>query len=378
MKKIKILQFPIANSKGGITQYILQNWKYIDKEKFQFDFATMSKRLDFSDALESEGCKIHYISCYAEDNREKFIEEFRKILLEGNYNIVHLHTKQWKSFLVEQIAKEVGVRKIIVHAHNTGVDTLDEQKRKKEIQLHNRVLDQLNMEIATDFWSCSEKAAEFIFKDKIPRSKIIIMKNAIDISKFKYNLKIRNEYREKFGVKDAYVIGNVGRFVYQKNQEFLLEVFSELCKEHTIQSKNCKLLLVGSGEREKEYKSITKEKGLEGKVIFTGERKDVEKLLQAMDLFCFPSRFEGLAISLIEAQTSGLKCICSDTISNEVKITENIKLVPLQTRLWVNEILKMVNLVEKYKRNDMNQIVTKAGYNILSQIKIVEQYYQLI
>lgn len=113
MRKIKILQFPIANSKGGITQYILQNWKFIDKAKFEFDFATMSKSLDFENELKKTGSKIYYISCYAEDNKEKFVREFTEILSNGNYDIVHLHTKQWKSFLVERIAKEAGIKKLL-------------------------------------------------------------------------------------------------------------------------------------------------------------------------------------------------------------------------------------------------------------------------
>ena len=122
MNKIKILQFPIANSKGGITNYILQNWKYIDKTKFRFDFATMSHSLDFAEELEEQGCKIYHISCYAEDNIEKFVHEFRNILNNEDYDVVHLHTKQWKSFLVERIAKEMGIKKIIIHAHSTGID----------------------------------------------------------------------------------------------------------------------------------------------------------------------------------------------------------------------------------------------------------------
>lgn len=131
MKKTRVLQFPVSNNKGGMAQYVWQNWKFIDKTKFQFDFATMSKSLDCADELEAEGCKVHYISCYAEDDRETFVSEFEKILRDGNYDIVHLHTKQWKSFLVEQFAKEAGVKKIIVHAHNTGIGTLDEKKRQE-------------------------------------------------------------------------------------------------------------------------------------------------------------------------------------------------------------------------------------------------------
>ncbi len=375
MKRIRVLQFPVANSKGGITQYILQNWKFIDKSKFQFDFATMSKSLDFAGDLEKEGCRIHYIPCYAEQDEERFKYEFRKILLEGNYDIVHLHTKQWKSFLVEQIAKDVGVKKIIIHAHSTGIDTLDKERRKEEIQLHNKVLESLTEEIATDYWTCSWKAAEFIFGDKIPKEKIRRMNNAIDVQKFKFSQKTRNKYRKELGVLDSFVIGNVGRFVYQKNQEFLLEVFRQLC----LKESNFKLLLVGSGEREKEYRDFVNGNGLEEKVIFAGQRADVNCLLQAMDCFCFPSRFEGLGIALIEAQATGVKCICEEQVPQEALISQDIDFLPCVLELWVDKISQYAtgDWAEYHvRRRDAWIQIEQSGYGVVGQIKSVEKGYE--
>lgn len=375
MKKIRILQFPVANSKGGITQYVLQNWKYIDKSLFQFDFATMSKTLSFSDQLEKEGCKIYYISCYAEQNREKFADEFRKILLEGKYDIVHLHTKQWKSFQVEQIAKEVGIKKIIVHAHSTSIDTLDKKQREIEVQLHNNVLEQLTEEVATDFWSCSLKASDFIFGDRIRKEKINFMPNAIEFSKYIYRSEIRRQYRENMGIlEDERVIGHVGRFVYSKNQEFLIEVFVELCKRNNTGKQKYKLLLIGSGEREEEYKKLVYEKQLQEQVIFAGHRSDVPELLQAMDIFCLPSRFEGLPISLVEAQASGLSCITSDCVTTEADITGNVYYKPFNAGKWAECILKILS-----ETHDRNHIAYKqmleSKYNIENQIKDVERRY---
>lgn len=369
-KKIKILQFPIANSKGGITQYVLQNWKYIDKSKFQFDFATMSKSLDFADELLSTGSKIFYISCYAEDDENQFIDEFRRILVEGKYDIVHLHTKQWKSFNVEKIAKEVGVKKIIVHAHSTGIDTLDDEKRKKEERCHYQLRECFKEDMATDFWACSRMAADFLFPQIIPNDKIRIMRNAIDLTKFKFNKRVREEYRKKLGIKNDFVIGNVGRFVYQKNQEFLLRVIKEIVKMRD----DCKLLLIGTGERESKYRQYVEENGLEDRVLFLGHRKDVNCLLQAMDMFALPSRFEGLPIGAIEAQMAGLRCLCSNTITEEVKITKNIYLLPLEVEIWKNEISEMA---EEYEREDMTEFLTKAGYNIVTQIERVEEEYDI-
>ena len=374
MRRIKVLQFPIANSKGGITQYVLQNWRFIDKEKFQFDFATMSKSLDFADVLEKEGSKIHYISCYAEDDRERFIYEFKRILTKEKYDIVHLHTKQWKSFLVEQIAKQAGVKRIIIHAHSTGIDTLDKKKREEEIQLHNQILDGFGEDIATDFWACSKKAADFIFGDKIPQSKIKIMHNAIDLSKYTFNHEIRELYRKELGIEDGdCIIGNVGRFAFPKNQEFLIKVFATICEETKIGKRKYKLLLVGAGEREEKYKKMVCEYGLSQSVIFTGFRTDIPELLQAMDIFCLPSRFEGLPISIVEAQASGLVCIVSDTITREVSLTENVHYCKLEVDEWVKSIFRLAENLPQ--RIDISFGERNDDFDIRKQIKVVEDEY---
>lgn len=372
-QKIKILQFPIANTKGGTTQYILRNWEVIDKTCFQFDFATMSKSLDFVDELKKEGCKIYYISCYAEDNKEQFINEFTKILKEGNYDIVHLHTNQWKSFLVEQIAKKVGVKKIIVHAHNTGIGTLDEEKRTSEIKLHNQMLEQLTENIATDYWACSSKAAEFLFGNKISNRKIRIMNNAIDLSKYAFDKQIREEYRKKLNIEEEeYVIGCIGRLSYQKNQEFLISVFKELCSNYGEKGKKYRLLLVGAGECEEKYKEIVCENKLENKIIFTGYRADIPRLLQAMDIFCLPSRFEGLGMVLIEAQASGLPCIISEGVPKDGVVNDNVYSLPLEIILWKEKILEYDETYHRAKTIKLAQ----NGYDIFSQIKILENYYK--
>lgn len=370
-KKIKVLQFPIAASKGGITQYVLKNWKYIDKSRFQFDFATMSKELDFAAELEKEGCRVYYISCYAEENERRFIDEFREILRKGEYDIVHLHTKQWKSFNVEKLAREAGIKKIIVHSHSTGIDTIDEDKRKAEILLHDKMKNELTEDIATDFWACSQKAAEFLFGNKIPKERIKIMNNAIELEQFRYNKMVREETRKELGIEDKFVVGHIGRFAYQKNHEFLIEMFAELCKKE----ENAVLLLVGDGELRDAMQKKVVDLGIESKVIFAGKRDDVCKLLQAMDIFCFPSRFEGLPISLIEVQAADLLCLYSNTITDEIELTDKIFCLPLNKDVWLEKILNLKNKAYKNRKDRMSEMM-KKGYDIKVQIKNIEKEYR--
>lgn len=369
-KKIKVLQFPIAASKGGITQYVLKNWKYIDKSRFQFDFATMSKELDFAAELEKEGCRVYYISCYAEENERRFIDEFREILRKGEYDIVHLHTKQWKSFNVEKLAREAGIKKIIVHSHSTGIDTIDEDKRKAEILLHDKMENELTEDIATDFWACSQKAAEFLFGNKIPKERIKIMNNAIELEQFRYNKMVREKTRKEFGIEDKFVVGHIGRFAYQKNHEFLIEMFAELCRKE----KNAVLFLAGDGELRDAMHKKADDLEIENKVIFAGKRDDICRLLQAMDIFCFPSRFEGLPISLIEVQAADLLCLYSNTITDEIELTNKIFRLPLNKDMWVETILNLRNEAYEIRKDRMSEMM-KKGYDIKVQIKNIEKEY---
>lgn len=366
MKKIKVLQFPIANSKGGITHYALDNWKWMDKREFQCDFVTMSKQLDFADEILATGSKIFYISCYAEQNKEQFVKEFDKILREG-YDVVHLHTKQWKSYLVEELCKKHGIPKIIVHSHSTGIDTLDPIKREWEVQQHEQVKKKFSFDMATDFWACSKVAANFLFGEQIPRDMIRIMPNAIDLSKFAYNQEIRSRYRREYGLENCFVIGHVGRFAYPKNHEFLIKVFFELLKEIS----NTRLVLLGEGALMRDVQIQMEDLNITDKVLALGNRDDVNNWYQAMDVFCLPSRFEGLPICMIEAQASGLPCVVSEVITEEVEITDHIIRLPFDIEMWSMQLLNYRNVARK----DTQMMLLDAGYDIRRQIKVIEKFY---
>ena len=367
MNRLKVLQFPIAVSKGGITQYCLNNWKFIDKNKFKFDFVTFSKSINFANEIERTGSIIHYASCRAEENESEFIREMN-LILDNKYDVVHLHTSYWKSFLMEEICKKRGVKKIIIHSHNT--DILESQNREYLIKIHNKNKSIISKDIATDFWACSQKAADWLYGEKIPKDEIKIMKNAIDVEKFSFDEMVRKKIRLELNIENCFVLGNVARMSYQKNHEFLIRIFKKIY----FKNKNARLLLIGSGELEEEIRKQVREYNLQKAVIFMGWRSDISVLLQAMDLFLLPSRFEGLPIALVEAQSSGLECIVSTCVSEEARITNKIKYIDLDEDSWIKEIKDSSKLIE---RKNLSQMLTLSGYNIKDEIKKIEKLYLL-
>ncbi len=366
-KKLKILHFPIRNSNGGVTRSALKFWKYIDHDRFQFDFATCSPKLDFEQDIIDQGCKVHYISCYAEQDAEQFCKELREILLQG-YDVVHLNTSWWKSFYAEQVAHEVGIKKIVVHARSTSVDITDNKQREKELLIHEKYKKDFNEGIATHFLACSTEAADFMFGPQIPRDKIQILHNALDIDRYSYDETKRTNIRRKLGWENKFVLGSVGRMGYAKNHKFLVDCFYEIQKK----AENAILLLVGNGELSDDIHRQVENYHICDKVVFAGAVDNTEDYLQAMDFFALPSRFEGLPNVLIEAQTAGLICISSNSVTREAKLTDNVIFLELEKDKWVDEILRYA---KGYVRNKVDKQIRDAGYDIKQEIKILERIY---
>lgn len=367
MSKLRVLQFPVRNNKGGVTQYVLNNWNFIDREKIQFDFVTLSSKLDFETELTDSGCKVYYLSCYAEENEEQFKKELSRVLDHG-YDVIHIHTGVWKSFHVEKLAAEKGIKKIIIHAHNAGIGgDIGEEERIWLMKRHKELKKQVSVEMATDFWACSHEAAEWLYGNQIPQQDIRIMRYCIDVDKFRFSQKTREEYRNKLGLSDKFVIGNIGRFVYQKNHEFLIELFQSVAAKMP----NAVLLLIGIGELQNHIRNKVREAGLENRVEFLGKRDDVAEIMQAMDLFLLPSRFEGFGIVLLEAQSAMLPCVASDTIPKEAAVGEGLVRLPLELELWKREV-EMAYKCWKRIKPDYDKLEL---HNVRSQMHVLEDLY---
>ncbi|MBD5548875.1 MAG: glycosyltransferase family 1 protein [Lachnospiraceae bacterium] len=368
--KLKVLQFSIASSMGGRTRYILENWKYIDHEKFQFDFVTFSKDIAVENELIQQGCKVHHFPCYPKENEELFIAAWNKILDEG-YDIVHLNTSYWDGFLLEECAYKKGVKKIIVHSHNTGVGKqLSDEEREKIVRNHFELQKTLDFNKITEFWACSKAASKWLFGERINENKIFITYPTICARDYIFDEQKRNECRTTLGIGNEFLIGTVGRIVYQKNHGFLLEIFAHAFKH----DKNVKLLIIGRGELEADLRSLAVELGVVDQLIIVNSCEDIVPYYHAMDLFVLPSLYEGFPKVVLEAAASGLRCLCSNTITDEIEFSDLIKRIPLEKTLWEKEFSCSMKRTECNRKHAID-LLLQSGFDLTKEIRRIEKKY---
>ena len=295
----------------------------------------------------------------------KTIIKFKKTIKNKTIDVIHINIYNGVGMIYAYLAHKLGIKNIIVHAHNNGIDN---DKFKIKLILH-KICKTLFSKYANYYIACSNEAARFCYN--IPNDKkMIIINNGIDVERFKYDDNKRNEYRKEFGVKDNFVIGNVARLVEQKNPEFLLDIFAEIKKIKN----NSKLIMVGSGTLEEKIKQKMQKAKLENDVIMLKERNDINNILQVFDIFCLPSKYEGLGIVTIEAQACGLKCVVSDMVPDAVKITPNIISIPLEesAKDWAKKIIEFVS---RESNKDVLNYIKKSGYEIKGNTAKMEKIY---
>lgn len=368
MKPVKVLQL-VSPDFGGIEAFVFNYYKYMDRTKFQFDFLTQNPALEGAEQYRDFRYKVHLLRTTAGQNRERFIQRIREIL-ESGYDVLHLNNCFWTGFLLEELAKEAGIRKVIVHSHSSFIDEPDDEKRAQLLRRHEEIKRAFPPELATDYWACSQVAADWLFGPQIPRDKIRLMKNAIEIERFRFDPQKRERVRDGMGLENALVLGTAGRLAYQKNQAFLIDVFAEFHRRRP----NSKLLLVGDGELRGELEMQIAGRGLEKDVLLLGWRTNVEDYLQAMDVFLLPSQFEGNPISLIEAAAVGLPAVIADTITEEAVITSTVYREPLDVTAWISALEEASQL--HIDRRDGAGAVRAAGYDIKRQAKVLEALYE--
>lgn len=358
---IRVLQVFANLNRGGAETMIMNYYRAIDKNRVQFDFVSHFNSGAYESEIKGMGGKIFRIPRFKGYNILSYMKAWDNFFkVHPEYEIIHVHCYKVAG-LILSIAKMNGVRTRIVHSHIANA------QYKFYVRIVFSILNRIAISSATHLYACGESAGKFLFSDM----NFKVLNNAIDSAKFIYDVTKREKIRKEFGIDKNFVIGHVGRFFVQKNHKFIIEVFEEIYKINN----NARLLLVGSGDNLlNEIRNLVSDKKLNDAVIFTGVRSDIPELMMAMDVFLFPSLYEGLPVTVIEAQASGLKTFISDKITNEVIITPLVEVISLDcpANFWSDEILKYSAGYDR--ESDIDQII-ETGYDVRNNAVELENFY---
>lgn len=360
MERFKVLI--IATTKfelDGITNVIINYYRAIDKSNMKIDFVipnTISKELE-TEFLNNNS------NIYILNNRVKqpfvYLNKLIKIIRHNKYDIVHAHGNSCTLAIEMYAAKRGGVNVRVAHGHNTCT----------KYYVYHKLLQKAFDRLYTHAFACGQKAGEWLYNGK----NFYIINNGIEIDKYRYNNILRDIYTKKYGLKDKKVIGHIGHFSHQKNHEYLIDIFNELYHINN----DYILMLVGDGALRKNIQDKVKALGLTNCVIFAGKTVEVPQLLQVMDILVMPSKYEGFPLTLVEAQSACLPCIISDKISEEVCITELVKLIPLDKSpsYWADQINKITIKNRDELIEDVCGQIVEANYSIAENAKRLKALY---
>ena len=356
---IKILHFVSIMNRAGQETFIMNAYRNIDREQYQFNFlCSRAGKGDYDEEILELGGNIYHLP--ERENGNKYLAEIRRITtwLKNNRNtfdIVHVHTYHAADVVTHLEAfRRVGVKNVVIHSHNSnGPHPLFHKTMRILFPIYN-----------FKKLACSEAAASWMYgKRAVDTGEVTIIYNGIDTAKFTYSEQTRLRLREELGLQEDIVLGHIGRFNYQKNHKFLIDCFSLYLKKHS----NAKLVLVGTGELKDDIIDYAKTAGVYDSIYFMGVRADVEALLNAFDIFVFPSLYEGLSVVLIEAQCNGLNIISTDNLSPETIISDGMHLLPTESAdLWAEAIDHYVG--KRTKNIDYAKVDAKATTQTLVNV----------
>lgn len=324
---LRVLHCVVKMDRGGYETLLMNLLRELVPQGIYFDFITSFPGCYDQEAL-SLGSRFFTIPFITQTGPFSYATHLRKILIQQKPLILHCHMDKFSGLPLRE-ADRVGVPVRIAHSHNT------KNEGNLFYQMVKNHYGKMIVPHATDFFACSADAAKWAFGTSAPKATILF--NGIDLSSLPALPEKGQGIRKELGLEGRFVIGHVGRFTAQKNHEFLLDIFAEVCRLRTDAS----LLLVGEGPLQANIAEKAGRMGLEDRVCFTGVRKDVPDLLAAMDVFVFPSRHEGLGMGLVEAQAAGLPCVTSSMIPSEAIVSERVCVLPLSASpvRWANAVL---------------------------------------
>lgn len=359
---IRVLNMFTIMDRGGAETMVMNYYRHIDRTKVQFDFLVhREQRGAYDDEIERMGGRIYRMCPVYPQNFSRYKRDLRTFFrAHPEYKIIHSHMSELGYFAFRE-AERQGVPVRICHAHNAphGFDA----KMIMRTYFKKRMMPYL-----THLFMCGEESGKWLYGEK-NKSRFIMLNNAIDAAVYSFDASKREEMRRQLDLTDELVVGHVGRFNPQKNHPFLLDIFAALLKKEP----NAALLLVGGGEGMPKIQAKAQELGIAERVRFLGVCSDVADLMQAMDVFVFPSLYEGLGIALVEAQAAGLPCVVSDTIPHEAYLTDLVDSEKLSApeEKWAEKILAK----RAIPRTDRREEIAAHGFDITTEAVKLQEFY---
>ena len=357
-------------SYGGQEAFVMNALPHIDSSDMTIDLLSpyYCDNNSTVQKVRERGGEVYALNCrFSPGNvRSSEAAPIRKFLCTHHYDVIHIHSGSNSMLsMYARLAHKAGIPRIIVHSHCTGKHGWKHFASKALTSFSLR-------RYPDEYCACSQEAGEWRFPADICRGRLIVINNGIDISRFRYNENVRSKVREELGLSDGTVlIGSVGRLAYQKNQEFLIDMLKKIKADPGI-SGDYRLILVGDGEDRRYLEEKSAGAGLAKDVIFTGAVDDVTPYLQAMDVAAMPSRYEGLAIAVIEAQAAGLEIIASDAIPEAAALTENVTFIPVS-----DEDSWAAALKRKHSRHpEQADQVADNGYSTVRTAEVLTGLYR--
>ncbi|MEK3725219.1 glycosyltransferase family 1 protein [Paenibacillus sp. FSL H8-0034] len=365
---IRVLHVVVNMNRGGAETLIMNLYRNMDRSKFQFDFLTCKEGVFDAEIVEMGGV-IHRIPYVNEVGHFGYIKALKQFFAtHQEYTIVHSHMDKMTGFVL-RVAKEGNVPTRIAHSHNTS------SEGNAAVKAYKWYAGRYIGHSATHRVACSKKAARWLFADQ--EEKTMIVMNGIESEQFAFSLETREQVRQELSLtEDHFVVGHVGRFAHQKNHSFLIDIFAQLNKERP----ESVLVLAGDGPLRFEIEKKIRDLNLRNSVLFLGIRGDINRLLQAFDVFVFPSWHEGLPVTLIEAQAAGLPCFISESITPEVDTgIELVDYLPLSDKMaWVSKIKSLITQSSQAPRNLSAYFLSSKGYDIKNTAQWAENFYSTV
>lgn len=364
-KPVRILNLFTIMDRGGAETMVMNYYRKLDKSKIQFDFLVhRPEKGEYEEEIEAMGGRIYRMIPIYPQNFVKYKRMLNGFFNEHQeYDIIHSHMSELGYFAFKEAERQM-IPFRICHAHSKphGFD--------KKLIVRNYFKKRMMRHITHQF-TCGMEAGEWLYGKKHKKD-FIVMNNAIDAKAFNYNKDTEKRMRKQLGIENKLVIGHVGRFTHEKNHRFIVDIFNEAYKNNA----ESVLLLVGKGPLEESTKQKVSALGLDQAVKFLGVRENINEIMQSFDLFLFPSLYEGVPLTVVEAQAAGLRIYMSDKVSKECILTENIKVIPLShsAKKWANEIQNLI--ISGFQKKKMVEEIKSVKYDIEENAKWLQRFYR--